>query len=131
MCGQCGCEGDSETTLLNLQTGEKTALTSKGGPVDPHEHVHADGTRHSHPHHHHGGDRHDQGHDHDPDGSRPRTVVIELEARILARNDILAAKNRGWFAGREILALNLVSSPGSGKTMLLERTIASLASELS
>jgi hydrogenase nickel incorporation protein HypB len=56
--------------------------------------------------------------------------VIELEARILARNDILAAKNRGWFAGREILALNLVSSPGAGKTTLLERTIRDLHHEL-
>jgi len=42
----------------------------------------------------------------------------------------LAAKNRAWFAGREILALNLVSSPGSGKTTLLERTIRDLKSEL-
>lgn len=48
---------------------------------------------------------------------------MELETRILAKNDALAAKNRAWFAGREILALNLVSSPGSGKTTLLERTI--------
>lgn len=42
----------------------------------------------------------------------------------------MAAKNRAWFAGREILALNLVSSPGSGKTMLLERTIRDLKAEL-
>jgi hypothetical protein len=35
-----------------------------------------------------------------------------------------------WFAGREILALNLVSSPGSGKTTLLERIIRDLKSEL-
>lgn len=46
--------------------------------------------------------------------------------QILAKNDALAASNRGWFAGREILALNLVSSPGSGKTTLLERTIRDL-----
>jgi hydrogenase nickel incorporation protein HypB len=39
-------------------------------------------------------------------------------------------KNRAWFAGREILALNLVSSPGAGKTTLLERTISDLKSEL-
>ena len=52
--------------------------------------------------------------------------MIELETRILAKNDALAAKNRAWFAGREILALNLVSSPGAGKTTLLERTIRDL-----
>lgn len=39
--------------------------------------------------------------------------------------------NRAWFAGREILALNLVSSPGAGKTTLLEKTIAELSGDLS
>ncbi len=85
--------------------------------VDGHEHVHADGTRHSHAH----------THDHDHHG---RASVIELETRILAKNDALAARNRAWFAGREILALNLVSSPGAGKTTLLERTIRDLGREL-
>jgi hydrogenase nickel incorporation protein HypB len=56
--------------------------------------------------------------------------VIELETRILAKNDALAARNRAWFAGREMLALNLVSSPGAGKTTLLERTIRDFAGEL-
>lgn len=55
---------------------------------------------------------------------------MELEARLLAKNELLAAKNRGWFAGREILAVNLVSSPGSGKTTLLERTIRDLKDEI-
>ena len=41
----------------------------------------------------------------------------------------LAADNRGWFAERGITAVNLMSSPGSGKTSLLERTIAELALE--
>jgi len=48
---------------------------------------------------------------------------------VLEKNDALAAKNRAWFAGREILALNLVSSPGAGKTTLLERTIRDLKDE--
>ncbi len=42
---------------------------------------------------------------------------------MLAKNAALAARNRAWFAGREILALNLVSGPGAGKTTLLERTV--------
>ncbi|HUI61477.1 MAG TPA: GTP-binding protein, partial [Steroidobacteraceae bacterium] len=82
--------------------------------------MHADGTRHSHPHHH------DHTHRHDPEHGR----TIELNARILAKNDAIAAQNRAWFAGREILALNLVSSPGAGKTLLLERTIQALKHEL-
>ena len=56
--------------------------------------------------------------------------MVALEARVLAKNDALAAKNRAWLIGREILALNLVSSPGAGKTTLLERTIRDLRGEL-
>jgi len=57
-------------------------------------------------------------------------TTISLEAEILAKNDLLAERNRGWFDGRNILALNLVSSPGSGKTTLLERTISDLKASL-
>ncbi len=46
----------------------------------------------------------------------------------MQKNNELAARNRAWFAGREILALNLVSSPGAGKTTLLERTIREFGS---
>ena len=49
---------------------------------------------------------------------------------MLAKNNRLAERNRGWFAGRNILALNLVSAPGAGKTTLLERTITDLRDEL-
>jgi len=111
MCGTCGCGSEAKATLLNLQTGKEVPMGH-----DPHEHVHADGTRHSH--------------SHDQDRMHSHGTVIELETRILAKNDALAATNRAWFAGREILALNLVSSPGAGKTTLLERTIRDLNDEL-
>ena len=55
---------------------------------------------------------------------------MSIERRILAKNDALASKIRAWLAGREILAVNLVSSPGSGKTSLLERTIPGLTDEV-
>jgi hydrogenase nickel incorporation protein HypB len=74
-------------------------------------------------HHHLGGD-HDHDHDHD------HGHVVSLERQILEKNNLLAARNRGWFEGREILALNLVSSPGAGKTTLLARTIRDLAGRL-
>jgi hydrogenase nickel incorporation protein HypB len=97
---------------------------------DENDHVHADGSRHIHRHAHNDG-HHDHGHSRDHSHqARATPAVVELETRILARNDALAAKNRAWFAGREILALNLVSSPGSGKTTLLERTIRDLKAEL-
>ncbi|MFJ8962734.1 hydrogenase nickel incorporation protein HypB [Lentzea sp. NPDC102401] len=53
-------------------------------------------------------------------------VTVELEQRVLAHNDDLAHRNREWFAEREVLAVNLMSSPGAGKTTLLERTIRHL-----
>jgi hydrogenase nickel incorporation protein HypB len=106
MCGHCGCGDPTSATVVNLQH-------------DEHEHVHADGTRHSHAHGH-------PQHHHDDHHHAAETTLVELQTRILAKNDTLAARNRAWFAGREILALNLVSSPGAGKTTLLERTIRDL-----
>ena len=49
--------------------------------------------------------------------------VVEIETALLAKNDHLAGHNRSWLADRGIVALNLMSSPGSGKTSLLRRTI--------
>ena len=139
MCGTCGCGDEAKTTIRNLQTGEETTMERDPhdhGHGHEHEHEHADGARHSHSHGHDHEHGHDHRHDHS-DGAHHRhahgTVageVVALETRILAKNDALAAKNRAWFRGREILALNLVSSPGAGKTTLLERTIRDLKDEL-
>jgi len=49
--------------------------------------------------------------------------MVQIERDILAKNDAYAAANRLCFDERGILALNLVSSPGSGKTALLVKTI--------
>jgi hydrogenase nickel incorporation protein HypB len=50
-------------------------------------------------------------------------TVITIERKVLERNDEIAARNRALFQGRRIFAINLVSSPGSGKTSLLEKTL--------
>lgn len=80
-----------------------------------------------------GGDAHSHSHhptsDHDHGHSSGKTVV-EVERDILQENNLLAARNRGYFEAKNILALNLVSSPGSGKTSLLERTLRDLNKEL-
>jgi len=49
-------------------------------------------------------------------------VPIELQTRILARNDGTAAHNREHLRGRGIFTINLMGSPGSGKTAVLEAT---------
>jgi hydrogenase nickel incorporation protein HypB len=54
------------------------------------------------------------------------TRIVELRRGILKKNDELAAGLRGRFTGAGVLVLNLVSSPGTGKTALLERTLREL-----
>ena len=56
--------------------------------------------------------------------------TIEVRERVLAKNDELAAQVRRRLGEAGVLTYNLVSSPGSGKTMLLERTLADLGEEL-
>jgi len=72
------------------------------------EHTHAHGAHHVHEHvHNHGRE-------------------ITLETDVLLKNNLLAERNRGYFKAKNILALNLVSSPGSGKTTLIEKTILAI-----
>lgn len=51
------------------------------------------------------------------------TTIVPLEQKVLKENDRLAIELRGRFAAAGTLVLNLISSPGSGKTRLLERTL--------
>ena len=55
--------------------------------------------------------------------------MVQIEQDILGKNNQYADANRRWFSERGILALNLVSSPGSGKTSLLTRTIDDMKAE--
>lgn len=87
--------------------GDDGATVTLAGPDHRHHHDHA----HPHQHGEHG---------------EPRTETVVLEQKVLAKNDLLATRNRDWLAERGILALNLTSSPGAGKTTLLERTIREL-----
>ncbi|MBK8701655.1 MAG: hydrogenase nickel incorporation protein HypB [Saprospiraceae bacterium] len=68
-------------------------------------------------------EHHEHGHTHNHSGSKK---IIEVEKDILYENNLLAERNRGYFNAKNILCLNLVSSPGSGKTTLLERTLTDL-----
>ncbi len=107
MCDTCGCSGEEEKYTLTIP-GEK-------------EHTH------SH-HHHHGHDHKHNEHDHHHDHHHSKT--IKLETDVLSQNNLLAERNRGYFEAKNIIAYNLVSSPGAGKTSLLERTIREMGSDL-
>jgi hydrogenase nickel incorporation protein HypB len=52
--------------------------------------------------------------------------LIRIEQDILSKNDALARQNRSVFAAQRLFVLNVVSSPGSGKTSLLVKTIEAL-----
>jgi hydrogenase nickel incorporation protein HypB len=74
----------------------------------------------------------DQHHEHDDHHHHhhDQKTVIDVERDILHQNNLLAERNRGYFDAKNILCLNLVSSPGSGKTSLLEKTLTDLKGEL-
>jgi len=67
----------------------------------------------------------EQNHSHEHDHLHTKTI-IDIEKDVLYENNLLAERNRGYFDAKNILALNLVSSPGSGKTSLLEKTLTDL-----
>ena len=90
-------------------------------------HRHDDGTAHSHEH-----DDHDHDHDHDHgdhSGYTTGSQRIEVLEAIFAENDIRADVNRKAFEDNGIRALNLMSSPGSGKTTILASTLDTLSGE--
>ncbi len=119
MCTTCGC---SDTSQVSFDTGH-----AHGDDHDHHDHGHPHGHAHDHQHaHDHGHDHahdHDHGDHHPPHHAAAAAHSVALNEQILAKNQLIAERNRGWLAGRDVLALNLVSSPGSGKTTLLERTL--------
>ena len=139
MCVTCGCSNTDSVTITDAETGMQMPMMAQVGAGHAHEHVDAQGRMHRHSHdsdHVHDHD-HEHSHDHSHNHENAAAVhaqmhgkTIALEQQILAKNQLLAERNRGWLAGREILALNLVSSPGSGKTTLLERTIRDVGAEL-
>jgi hydrogenase nickel incorporation protein HypB len=139
MCGVCGC-GQAEVLLEKSEAGAAEAHVHAREVL----HDHGDGLGpHSHPHHHdapghdHADYAHAQDHAHDPDhdhrahapGVSPERM-IKIEQDILSKNDAFARDNRRVFAALGLFALNLVSSPGSGKTSLLVKAIEALKDRL-
>lgn len=105
MCATCGCDSHGEVHIKE---------PGHAGHSHHHDHLH-----HPDPDHSHG----------EEDRSHTRKIV-EVEKDILYENNLLAERNRGYFEAKNILTLNLVSSPGSGKTALLERTLNDLKGKL-
>ena len=102
MCKECGCGLGGDVTI--------------GGHAHEHDHGHA----------HHG---HEHGHHHEREEGHGRQTVT-LQRSLLEKNDRLAEQNRGFFRAKKLLVLNVVSSPGSGKTTFIRETAAKLAGKL-
>jgi hydrogenase nickel incorporation protein HypB len=127
MCVTCGCSSDDNEVRIIKVDGtpvQHSHTHSHGHEHHEHSHSHEHGHDHDHSHEHH---HHDADHQHSPHQFKE----IDLEREILHKNDLLAERNKGYFDAKNIFAINLVSSPGSGKTSILERTIADLKSEIS
>ena len=56
--------------------------------------------------------------------------IVTVERKILEKNDVVAAQNRELFNQYKLFTINLLSSPGSGKTSLLEKTMEHLKDTL-
>ena len=132
MCGTCGCS-DPDGVVTIRRPGSDQELRQ------PHNHGHGHGHGHGHHHHDHGHGHHhhdhghhdhSHGHAHGHTHSHGQSREIQLERDILAHNNRLAERNRGYFEAKNIVALNFVSSPGAGKTTLLEKTIEALKEQI-
>ena len=103
MCQECGC---------GLGGGD----VKIGG--------HSHGHEHGHDHHH------SHGHDHHEHEHAQSKQTVNLNRSLMEKNDRLAERNRGFFRAKKLLVLNVVSSPGSGKTTFIRETAAQLAGRL-
>jgi len=134
MCTVCGC------TISVVAEHSKHPGNAPRKSLDDHDHshFHPDGKHHhehNHPPHTHNDDQHDRTAGLIDFGNGPAGVhvvgmsqerTIRIERDILSRNDAFAATNRTRLLNAGVFALNLVSSPGSGKTSLLVRAITDL-----
>jgi hydrogenase nickel incorporation protein HypB len=116
MCETCGC-GQPDSFSIKVPQEESDHSS--------HKHHHKHHGDHSHEHSH--GHSHDHSHDHEESKGK----VIDVNKDLLHENNLIAERNRGFFEGKHIVCLNLVSSPGSGKTTILEKTIGALTGKIS
>jgi hydrogenase nickel incorporation protein HypB len=147
MCVTCGCGQGGKARI----EGEHEHILEDGTRIvhnhddahhgdHVHDHVHAD-RAHEHEHVHKHADEghlhththasaHEHRHGHVPMRRDASADLVHLETALLEKNDRIAERNRGWLAGRDVLALNLMASPGAGKTTLLVRTLADIGDEM-
>jgi hydrogenase nickel incorporation protein HypB len=107
MCQECGCGSGGGDVKIGAHSHE-------------HEHHHGHDHEHGHGHHEHG---HAHSHAHG-------IKTMDLNRSLMEKNALLAERNRGFFRAKKLLVLNVVSSPGSGKTTFIRETASRLGASL-
>lgn len=105
-----------------------------GGDVNIGGHSHSDADHHhghggGHHHHEHENGPASHSHSHEP-GPPHEPKTISIQRSLLEKNARLAERNRGFFRAKKLLVLNVLSSPGSGKTTLIQQTATALRGRL-
>ncbi len=121
MCETCGCGFVDGVSIDGVRVPRDPQGQSHGQP-DGHDHEHPHG--HDHPHDH----DHDHPHPHPHGEGEHRTISVQQA--ILEKNDRLAERNRGFFQAKGLFVLNILSSPGAGKTTFIERMAQDLGGRL-
>jgi hydrogenase nickel incorporation protein HypB len=125
VCKDCGCGLPGDVAIDGVSVGGHDHSPSHDHS-HPHDHAHPHVGDHGHDHDHEDAHAHAQDHPHAPEPHRTLTV----EQGILDKNDRLAERNRGFFQAKRVYVVNVLASPGAGKTAFLERTAADLAGRL-
>lgn len=115
MCTECGC-GLGESGQAAHQPGAGAIAGAAAVPSTAHH----DHEPHEHPHQHeHNQDQADSVHQ---DSDQNKRQIVELNRSLLTKNERIAERNRGFFRAKGVFVINVLSSPGSGKTTLIQQT---------
>ena len=133
MCEDCGCSIVREVAINGAPGSKiKSPLLRDNAEEHPHSHDHDHPHTHDHDHDHDHDHNHEHEHEH-PHHSHSHTHehrTLQLETAVLAHNDRLAERNRGFFQAKGLYVLNVLSSPGSGKTTFIQKTAEWLKGKL-
>jgi len=116
MCQECGCGLGGDVKYHGASDGRESHAAA-------HHHDHGHGHGHGHepagPHHH--------SHDAEPTSA---ARILSVQQSLLDRNARLASENRGFFRAKNLLVINVLSAPGSGKTTFIQKTAELLRGRL-
>jgi hydrogenase nickel incorporation protein HypB len=105
MCQECGCGNGGGDVKVGAHSHEHEHHPGPEQAHEPHEHGHVHAYQHG-------------------------VKTLDINRSLMEKNDRLAERNRGFFRAKKLLVLNVVSSPGSGKTTFIRETAAKLGAKL-